>query len=252
MLKTRIIPVLLLKDRGIYKGIKFRNHKYVGDPINIVKIFNDKEVDEIIVFDIEATIKNKPINYEYLKDVVSEAFMPVSYGGGIKTVDEVRQLFSIGIEKVVLNTQAFENPRLISDLADRFGSQSVVVSLDVKKSLFGARIYVAAASKRTRFSLEEAAISVERLGAGEIVINDIDRDGTFSGYNLDYVRQVARVVTIPIIICGGAKDVHDFKRAKDAGAQACAAASMFVYHGPHRAVLISYPRYEDLRNILEE
>lgn len=252
MLKTRIIPVLLLKDRGVYKGVKFKNHKYIGDPINIVKIFNDKEVDEIVIFDIEATIKKKAIDFTYLKEVVSEAFMPVSYGGGIKTLDEAKELFAIGIEKVVLNTQAFENPTLISSLAQRFGSQSVVVSIDVKRSLFGTHVYTASATRKTSLFLEEASTLAEKLGAGEIIINDIDRDGTFSGYNLDYVHRISRIVSIPIVICGGARDVYDFKKAKDAGAQACAAASMFVYHGPHRAVLVSYPRFEDLRKILEE
>lgn len=252
MLHTRIIPVLLLKNRGLYKGIQFKNHTYVGDPINTVKIFNDKEVDELVIFDIEASIKNKAIDFEYLEEVVSEAFMPIGYGGGIKTVDDARTLFALGIEKVVLNTQAFENPELITSIAGNFGSQSVVISLDVKKSLLGSYVYTLNGTKKTNYTLERAAKYVEQLGAGEIIINDIDKDGTRSGYNLQFVQSIANMVNIPIIVCGGARDITDFKKAKDAGAHACAAGAMFVYHGPHRAVLISYPDYKDLRTLLEE
>lgn len=252
MLKTRIIPVLLLKNRGLYKGIKFKNHSYVGDPINTVKIFNDKEVDELIIFDIEASLKNKPIDFEYLKEVVSEAFMPIGYGGRIKSLEDARKLFSLGIEKVILNTQAFKNPEFISALSKEFGSQSVVVSLDVKKTFLGNSIYILSGTRKTKFNLEKVALFFEDKGGGEIIINDIDRDGTFSGYNLNYIREIANKVKIPIVICGGAKDIYDFKKAKKAGAHACAAGAMFVYHGPHRAVLISYPNYDELRKILEE
>lgn len=252
MLKTRLIPILLLKNRGLYKGIRFKNHTYVGDPINTVKIFNDKEVDELVILDIEASVKNRPIDFEYLEEVVSEAFMPIGYGGGIRTVDDAKKLFALGIEKVVLNTKAFENPELIAKIASISGSQSVVVSLDVKKSFFGSYVYILNGTKKTNYTLERAAKFAEQLGAGEIIINDIDKDGTMSGYNLQYVQSISNMVNIPVIVCGGARDITDFKKAKEAGAHACAAGAMFVYHGPHRAVLISYPDYMDLRKILGE
>jgi len=252
MLKTRIIPVLLLKNRGLYKGTKFKNHTYVGDPINTVKIFNDKEVDEMLIFDIEATIRQKSIDFEYLKEVVSEAFMPIGYGGGIRTVEDARNLFAIGIEKIALNTQAFENKTLVQDLVKTFGSQSVVISLDIKRTLSGPAVFIRNGTTKAFDSVINAAKLMESLGAGEIILNDIDRDGTRSGYNLSYVKEITINVKIPVIICGGAKDIEDFKKAKQFGAHACAAGAMFVYHGPHRAVLISYPKYNDLRKVLEE
>lgn len=250
MLRTRIIPVLLLKNRGLYKGINFKNHTYVGDPINTVKIFNDKEVDELVILDIEASLKSKVIDYEYLKEVVSEAFMPIAYGGGINSVEQARKLFSLGIEKVVLNSSAFQNPSLISKLAETFGAQSVVVSIDIKKSLFGAQVYIKSGTEKTNLNPLQASLQAEKYGAGEIILNDIDKDGTRSGYNLEYVKAIANNLKIPVIVCGGARSIEDFIEAKKAGAHACAAGAMFVYHGPHRAVLISYPKYDDLRKAL--
>ncbi|HON88633.1 MAG TPA: AglZ/HisF2 family acetamidino modification protein [Spirochaetales bacterium] len=252
MLTTRIIPVLLLRNRGLYKGIQFKNHTYVGDPINTVKIFNDKEVDEIVVLDIEATVKNKPIDFEYLEEVVSEAFMPIGYGGGIKTIEDAKRIFSIGVEKVILNTQAFKTPELVSELSKKFGAQSVVVSLDVKKTLLGSFVYIKNGTEKTSYKPLEAAKLMESFGAGEIIINDIDKDGTRTGYNLSYIQEISKSVKIPVIVCGGAATVEDFVKAKQAGAHACAAGAMFVYHGPHRAVLISYPKYEELRKSLGE
>ena len=253
MLRTRIIPVLLMKNRGFYKGIKFKNHKYVGDPINTIKIFNEKEVDELIILDIEASKKSKAIDFEYLKDVVSEAFMPIGYGGGIKSVEDARKLFSIGIEKIILNTYAMLNLNLVKELVDTFGSQSIVFSLDVKKNFFGQRhVYIFSGSKNTKQNPIDVAIKMQNLGVGEIILNNIDRDGTFLGYDLDLIRKISSVLSIPLIACGGAKNLEDFKLAKEAGAHACAAGAMFVFHMPHRAVVISYPKYEELKKILGE
>lgn len=253
MLKTRIIPVLLLKNRGFYKGIKFKDHKYVGDPINTVKIFNDKEVDELVILDIEASKLNKPIDFEYLKEVVSEAFMPVGYGGGIKSYDDAKKLFSIGIEKVVLNTNAVLNFDLIKKLVDAFGSQSIVFSLDVKKDLFGKyKVYIKSATEKTNYEALELALKMEELGVGEILINNIDRDGTFEGYDLNLIKYISSKLKIPTIACGGARNINDFKLAKEAGAHACGAGGMFVFHMPHRAVVISYPKYETIKAILKE
>ena len=253
MLRTRIIPVLLLKNRGLYKGIKFKNHKYVGDPINTVRIFNEKEVDELIILDIEASLLNKSIDFEYLRDVVSEAFMPIGYGGGVRSVEDAQRLFSIGVEKVILNTHAILNPELVKSLVNGFGSQSVVFSLDVKKTMFGGhRVFIKSGTEKTKYKPLELASEMQELGVGEIVLNDIDRDGTFTGYNLELIREISSELSIPLVACGGARNIQDFKLAKEAGASACGAGAMFVFHMPHRAVVISYPKYKDLVEVLGE
>jgi len=252
MLKTRIIPVLLLKNRGLYKGIKFSNHSYVGDPINTVKIFNDKEVDELVILDIEATIKNKPIDFDYLEEVVSEAFMPIGYGGGIKNLEDANRLFSIGIEKIILNTKAVEDFCFVKDLVKRFGSQSIVFSLDVKKTIAGRKVFIKSGTQKTGYDPFKLAKIMQENGVGEIIINDIDKDGTRSGYDTGLISAIAKDLSIPVIACGGAGSIEDFKKAKEAGAHSCAGGAFFVYHGPHRAVLISYPDYKELCNILGE
>ena len=249
MFKPRIIPVLLMKNRGFYKGIKFKDHKYVGDPINTVRIFNDKEADEITILDIEASRLNKSIDFDYLKEVVSEAFMPVGYGGGIKTVEDAKRLFTIGIEKVVLNTNAVLNFDLVKSLADKFGSQSVVFSLDVKRSLLGQRVFIKSGTEKTKYDPLELALIMQELGVGEILLNDIDRDGTFEGYDLELIKSISSKLSVPLIACGGARNLDDFRLAIQAGASACAAGSMFVFHMPHRAVVISYPKYEDIKKL---
>lgn len=250
MLKTRVIPVLLIKNRGLYKGVKFKKHTYVGDPINAVKIFNDKEVDELIIFDIEASKKNVSIDFDYLSEVVSEAFMPIGYGGGIKSVEDAQKLFSIGIEKVVLNTSAILDMKLLSKLVEQFGSQSILVSLDVKKTFFGQKVFIKSGTKKTEYDPIELSLHMEKLGVGEIILNDIDRDGTMQGYNLDMIKKISKKLSIPVIACGGAKGMDDFKKAKEVGAHGCAAGSMFVFYGPHKAVLISYPHYDELEKYL--
>jgi len=253
MLTTRIIPTLLLKKRGFYKGIKFKKHQYVGDPINTIRIFNEKEVDELVILDIEASKLNKSIDFEFLEDVVSEAFMPVGYGGGIKNVEDAKKLFSIGIEKVILNTNALLDLNLIKEIVNIFGSQSVVFSLDIKKNIFGKKcVYIKSASQKVKDTPIDIALQMQALGVGEIMLNNIDRDGTFQGYDLDLIQEVSSKLSIPLIASGGAKDLNDFKLAKENGAHACAAGAMFIYHMPHRAVIISYPKYEDIRKILGE
>ncbi len=246
----RIIPVLLLKNRGLYKGIKFRDHKYVGDPINIVKIFNDKEVDELVILDIEAgKLKNKTIDFEYLKEVVTEAFMPIGYGGGISSIDDAKKLFKIGIEKIILNTNAVLNFQLVKDLVQYFGSQSIVFSLDVKRTILGYRCFIKSGQVKTDYEPVKLAKIMEDLGVGEIMLNDIDKDGTLMGYSLELIEKVAKYLSIPLIACGGASSLVDFKQAIEAGSQACAAGAMFVFHGPHRAVIISYPGYNQLKDL---
>lgn len=252
MLKSRVIPVLLLKNRGFYKGVRFKNHSYVGDPINTIKLFNDKEVDELIILDIGASPANSPIDFDYLQEIVSEAFMPVAYGGGIRTLEDAKKLFSLGVEKIILNTAALENPSLIQELVQRFGSQSILFSLDVKKTWLAYRTYIRCAQQKTPYTPLELALRMEKLGAGEIILNSIDRDGTLRGYDVALAKTLSSRLSVPLVLCGGAGGLNDLKEAKEHGAHAMAAGSMFVFHGPHRAVLISYPSYDTLRKLLGE
>lgn len=253
MLKTRVIPVLLMKNGGLYKGVKFKNHKYIGDPINTVKIFNDKEVDELVIFDIEASRLNNPINFELLENIASEAFMPIGYGGGIKTLEDAQRLFNLGIEKVVLNTSAIESFELVKKLVESYGSQSVVFCLDIKKTFFGKyESFSYSGTNKVKISPIELAKKMENLGVGELIINSIDNDGVMKGYDLNIIKEIATQLTIPVIACGGASNLEDFKKAKDYGAHGCAAGSIFVYNGIHKAVLISYPKYEKLSELFKE
>ncbi|MCX8080324.1 MAG: AglZ/HisF2 family acetamidino modification protein [Bacteroidia bacterium] len=250
MLLPRVIPVLLLKNKGLYKGIKFKNHVYVGDPINTVKIFNDKQVDELIILDIEATISGKPPDVDYISNVVSEAFMPVAYGGGIKDVVTAAQLFKCGVEKVVLNTAAFQNPELIKALSERFGSQSVVVCLDYKKNWLGkyeCRIHCG--TRKVKGAPEEWAKKFETLGAGELILNSIDDDGSMAGYNLNMIKKISASLSIPVVACGGAGKLKHLKQALLSGAHACAAGSMFVFVGQLRGILINYPDPESIASL---
>ncbi len=249
MYRPRVIPCLLLKNQGLVKTVRFKDPKYLGDPINIVKIFNDKEVDELVFLDIAATVEGREPPYALLEDIASEAFMPLGYGGGIRSLDQVRTILGLGVEKVVINTSAFENPGLVSEAAGLVGSQSVVVSMDVRKTFWGKyEVCTRGGRKATGLDPMAFAAEMERLGAGELVLNSIDRDGTMKGYDLDLIRAVTGRVNIPVVACGGAGSVADLAAAvKEGRASAAGAGSMFVFHGPHRAVLISYPKDEDLK-----
>jgi cyclase len=249
MLQTRVIPCLLLKGNGFYKTIKFKNPVYLGDPVNILKIFNEKEVDEIFVLDIGVTLMQKEINMSLLRDFASECFMPLGYGGGIRNLDQMKAIFQLGFEKVAVNTAAQEYPDLITDAANSFGSQSVVVSIDVKKSWMGGyEVMTCAGSKKTGRNPTDYAIEMEARGAGELLVNGIDRDGTMLGYDLKLIKSVADAVEIPVIAVGGAGTVQHLGDAvKEAGASAVAAGAMFVFQGPHRAVLINVPSPEELK-----
>ncbi|MCJ8166405.1 AglZ/HisF2 family acetamidino modification protein [Pontibacter sp. E15-1] len=248
MLKTRVIPCLLLRGQGLVKTVKFKDPKYVGDPINAVKIFNDKEVDELIFMDITATIEKRGPNFKMISEIAAECFMPFGYGGGISHIDEVRRIINVGAEKVILNTAAHLNPNLIEEAAAQFGSQSIVVAIDIKKSIFGkAEVFIESGQKKVRISPVDLAKRVEQLGAGEIIVNSIDRDGTGEGYDIDLLNKISSSVHIPIVASGGAGKLADFREAKTrGGASAVAAGSMFVFHGKHRAVLITYPEYAEL------
>jgi len=251
MIRPRVIPCLLLKHEGLVKTVKFKDPKYLGDPINIVRIFNDKEVDELIFLDITATVESRPPNFELLGKITSECFMPLGYGGGIRTLEDVKKLLAIGVEKIVLNTSAVENPALIRAAADYAGSQAVVISMDVKKTMFGKyEVHTRGGRKSTGLDPVKFAVEMEKQGAGELFLNSIDRDGTMQGYDLELVRHVADSVTIPLVACGGAGNIQHLAEAIQAGASAAAAGSMFVFQGPLRGVLISYPAQAELRRVI--
>lgn len=242
MENVRVIPILLLKGMGLYKSIKFKDHKYVGDPINAIKIFNEKEVDELVFLDITASVEGREPNYDMLTDIASECFMPLCYGGGIKSLAQIEKILYCGVEKISINSQAFANSNLISQAAEKFGSSTIVVSMDVKKGFFsGQNVYTMAGTQNTKSSPIDYAKQMEDLGAGEILLNSIDQDGVMHGYDLDLIHAISSNVSIPVIACGGAGSINHFKQAVDKGASAVAAGSFFVFQGKHRAVLITYP-----------
>ncbi len=249
--RPRLIPSLLLKEQGLVKTTQFTSPRYLGDPINAVSIFNGKGVDELCILDITATSENRGPDFDYLKDIASEAFMPLSYGGGITELEQVKKIFFIGYEKVIINTAFVQNPQLISEAAGFAGSQSIVVSIDVKNDWLGRRAcYINAGKTKVKSDPVVLAKQAEKLGAGEILLNSIDRDGMMKGYDIKLVKDVVGAVSIPVIACGGAKDIFDFKEVlHEGGAHAAAAGSLFVYYGAQKAVLITAPEEEELVRI---
>lgn len=247
----RIIPVLLLAQGGLVKTVRFRRPNYIGDPINAVKIFNEKEVDELVLLDIEAAKKNEKPAFAALERIAQEAFMPIGYGGGIRTVEDAATLFRIGFEKVIVNSAFSGDPELIRRISDRFGSQSVVGSIDVKKRLFGGlAVYARSGSEKIGDSLLNHAKKMENMGAGEIILQNIDRDGTMDGYDLPSIRLVTDHVSIPVVALGGAGKLSDFKLAMtEAHASAAAAGSLFVYQGKLKGILIQYPERKKIMEL---
>ena len=248
--RPRIIPVLSISNGDLVKTTKFRNPRYLGDPINAVKIFNGKYIDELCILDIEASKKGREPNFELLKDIASQAFMPLSYGGGIRNIEQIKRLITIGYEKVIINSAFFENPKLITEASNLLGSQSVVVSIDVKTSLLGKKqVFSASGVIKQSSSPEEYSLQAEKLGAGEIIISSIDKDGMMSGYDIELIKLVVDSVSVPVVALGGARDVKDLKSAIiDGNAHAVAASSMFIYYGKMKAVLITTPTEQELRN----
>ena len=230
------------------KTVRFKKPTYLGDPINIVKIFNDKEVDELVLLDITATAEQKAPNFELLADIASEAFVPLGYGGGVKTIEHVKTLFNIGLEKVIINSHAFVEPELMTRAADRFGCQSIVASIDVRSGWFGkSSVVTQSGGRQTKRDPVSYAVEMQERGAGEILLTSVDRDGTMSGYDIDLIRSVTEAVSVPVVACGGAGCVGDFAAAvSKGGASAVSAGSMFVFQGKHRAVLINYPSHDEL------
>jgi len=249
---VRVIPALLLKNGGLVKTVRFKDPTYVGDPINAVKIFNDKEVDELLFIDIQATKEKRRPNFELVSRISREAFMPFGYGGGVRDLEDMSKLFRLGVEKVSLNSHAIENPDFVEEAAHSFGSQSVVASIDIKKDAFGKHwVFDYRSNLTTKLDPVEFAVLMERKGAGEILLNSVDKDGTFDGYDIDMIRKVTQSVKIPVIALGGAGKLEDFRDAvKIGGVSAVAAGSLFVFHGKHRAVLITYPDKSELKKIL--
>ncbi|TVT58071.1 MAG: imidazole glycerol phosphate synthase subunit HisF [Sedimenticola thiotaurini] len=248
MLRPRIIPCLLVQNSGLVKTVRFSDPKYVGDPINAVKIFNEKEVDELVVLDIDATVQGREPDYALIASMAAECRMPLCYGGGIKTVGQVERIVSLGVEKVALSSAAIEDPKLLTKASDRVGCQSIVVVLDVKKTGFFKRheLFTHNGKRGWGLSPVEFARKAEELGAGEILVNAIDRDGAMNGYDLELAKQIRDAVGIPLSVVGGAgglADIHALFRS--CGVIGAAAGSMFVFKGKYRAVLIQYPSHSE-------
>lgn len=247
MLRPRIIPSLLIQDNGLVKTVNFKNPKYVGDPINAVRIFNEKEVDELVIFDIDATVKGLEPNYSLIERIANQSRMPLCYGGGVKTVEQAQKIFGLGIEKIALSSAVLQNPQLITQIAERVGSQSVIVVLDVKKKLFGGyEVYTHNGKKSTGINPFKFAEEAQKLGAGEIIINSIDQDGVMKGYDISLIDKIREKISLPLTVLGGAGSLNDIKQVIDRhGIIGVAAGSLFVFKGVYKAVLINYPSFEE-------
>lgn len=248
MLRPRLIPCLLIHKGGLYKTVEFGQLKYVGDPLNAVRIFNEKEVDELIVVDIDASRLGCEPDYKLLAKLASECRMPLCYGGGVKTLNNIERIIRLGVEKVAISSAAIENPDLVTEATKRVGSQSVVAVIDVKKTGLFQRyeVVINNASKRTGFEPASWAAELQRLGAGEILLNSVDADGQMQGYDFDLVDKVRNVVSTPLTVLGGAGSLEHFRSLFDRyGIIGAAAGSFFVFKGKYRAVLISYPNRDE-------
>jgi cyclase len=251
MLEKRIIPILLLDNRRLVKGVSFKNHIYIGDPINTVHLFNEKQANEIIILDISSRKNKKKIQYELLNKISLEAFLPLTYGGGINSLDEALRIIDIGYEKVILNTSVITNPNLISEIANKIGSQSIIVSIDVNFINNNYYVFSNNGEFNTNIVLRDYLKKVQQSGAGEIMITSIQNEGKMIGYDEELLKYIEDSVNIPIIINGGAKDYDCFKNVfKKFSVSACAASSVFLFIGKYKAVLISYPNKKELMNIL--
>jgi cyclase len=248
MFRPRIIPVLLLKNQGLVKSKAFKNHRYIGDPINAVKIFNDLKADELVFLDIDASLKKQTISLNFIKNVGEEANMPFAVGGGIRTINNIRDIISAGAEKVIINSFAVEQPNFIQEASDTFGSSTIAVCIDVKKKMFGSmQTWIANGTKSTGYSPIEFAMLMEKKGAGEIIIQSIEKDGMMNGYDIELIRSISQAVNIPVTALGGAGNIEHMKAAYEQGyANGLAAGSMFVFHGIKQGILITYPEKTDL------
>ena len=247
----RIIPCLLLRENGLVKTVKFRESTYLGDPINTIRIFNEKEVDELLFLDIDATRTKKDPPYDLIKKISSECFMPFGYGGGIRSLDQIEKIIKSGAEKVVINSYSFLKKDFVKEAVKQFGGSTIVVSSDVKKDLFRRyTVYIEGGTRSIGKDPVEYAREIEDAGAGELLLTSIDKDGTMQGYDIELISNVSQAIKIPLIACGGAGKIEDFRSAIiEGGASAAAAGSFFVFHGKRRAVLITYPSYQEITNL---
>lgn len=254
MLRPRIIPCLLIKDKGLVKSTQFKDYRYLGDPMNAVRIFNEKEVDELTVLDIDATVYGHEPDYKLIKHMAEECRMPLCYGGGIKTVEQAQEIFALGVEKIAISSAAIDNPKLIADLAEKVGSQSVVVVLDVKKKFLGGyEVYTHNGKKGTGKNPFELIKKFQELGAGEIVINNIDADGIMKGYDINLIEKAKQVTTLPFTALGGVGSLEDIGTLINKfGIIGAAAGSLFVYKGKLKGVLINYPSSEEKDALIQK
>ena len=251
MRRTRVIPVILISEGGAYKTKQFDNPVYIGDPINAIRLFNDMEVDEICILDIDASKQGRGPDLELIRDLAGEAFMPLSYGGGITSIEQAGETLKSGVEKIIINSALITTPDIIRACATEFGSQSVVASIDTKKTLFSKqRVYNHVDGKASNISATELAKKVAEDGAGELLLNSVDRDGTLQGYDHDLIKQVTSAISIPVIACGGASGLADMRDAVESHASAVAAGSFFLFKGKRRGILINYPTEQELRQYL--
>lgn len=252
MLSKRIIPCLLIKDGGLVKTTNFKHPKYVGDPINAVKIFSEKEADEIIILDIDAT-KNKVINFNLLANIFSESFVPITYGGGINSIENAKKIINLGVEKICFQSIFFKNKLLIKEIVNYFGGQSVVVSIDVKKNIFGNyKVWNYLKNEfNKKIELEKCINDALNLGVGEIIITDVDSEGTLKGTNKNLIKKICNNIDVPLIFNGGTKNLEDIKSTLKYNIQALAVGSLFIFYGKHKAVLITYPSSE-IKNLIDE
>lgn len=247
---NRVIPCLLLDDGGLVKTRQFGKPKYVGDPINAVRIFNDKYVDELIFLDIRASRLNQEPDYDLIERIAGECFMPLCYGGGVKSLEQAKKLVSLGVEKISVNSAFIDNPGLTKQLVAELGAQSVVGAVDIKRNFWGhERVFDASRKRLTALDPETHIKQLITAGAGEIFINDVDRDGMFTGYDIERLKRLSQTSSVPLVACGGAQSLEDMQLAFENGVSAAAAGSMFVFYGPHRAVLITYPEYTKIRKL---
>lgn len=248
MFRPRIIPCLLLKNNGLVKSVNFKNHRYIGDPLNAIKIFNDKKADELIFLDIDASKENRIPSLELIKQIGDECNMPFSVGGGIKSIEDIKAIINAGAEKVCINTAAIVRPEFIREAVEIFGSSTIVVCMDVqKKFLYKKQIYISNGTRATGINPLDFAKKMVEMGAGEIMINSISHDGKMQGYDTELIAEISKAVPIPVIALGGAGNMdHMISTAKEAKASALAAGSMFVYHGPRNAVLINLPTRKEV------
>lgn len=251
MLAIRVIPCLLKRNSSLVKTVKFGDFQYIGDPVNTIQIFNELEIDELVFLDILATRENKKPDFDLIKKVASECFMPLAYGGGIRSLEEMKKIYNLGVEKLIICTQAIEEPTFIQKATALFGSQSVVVSIDVKKNFWGRyEVYTHSGTKNSKKTPEEIAKLMQKMGAGEILLNSIDNDGMMKGYDLKLVKLIDSAIDLPLIVCGGAGKINDLGKAIRAGASAVAAGSLFVYQKQNRAVLVNFPNEKELKEVL--